>query len=354
MRKILIMLFVSFVILSCDKNDDGETSAITVTNQTELEQTVYADNTTGKSDITFTTTSAWTSSINETSPTRSDKTPSPKWISITPASGDRAGSYTISISLSKNLTGAKRSATITIICGGERITISITQEATTEEGKEPEPETPDGKVKKINGQEIEYGDKHHVFARIGNKQYLNKAIPDKEWVYLSGNLTQYDKACSCYFFYDNNRKVDYTQFSFDNISGIEKTSYSWEGDKLITVYNKEYNEIQSEGMRLDIEYGDMEYSKGNIDINWLIANTIDGNRTFRTPYESAIDIRSVHYDKLIARIILTDLLDDKYSGTYTYRYEFNPQGYITKIHEKITMKLDGHELDEQIIYTLDY
>ena len=109
------MLFVSFVILSCDKNDDGETSAITVTNQTELEQTVYADNTTGKSDITFTTTSAWTSSINETSPTRSDKTPSPKWISITPASGDRAGSYTISISLSKNLTGAKRSATITII-----------------------------------------------------------------------------------------------------------------------------------------------------------------------------------------------------------------------------------------------
>lgn len=48
MRKILTMLFVSFVILSCDKNDDGETTAITVPNQTELEQTVYADNTTGK------------------------------------------------------------------------------------------------------------------------------------------------------------------------------------------------------------------------------------------------------------------------------------------------------------------
>ena len=74
MRKILTMLFVSFVILSCDKNDDGETTAITVPNQTELEQTVYADNTTGKSGITFTTTGAWTSSINESSLTRSDKT----------------------------------------------------------------------------------------------------------------------------------------------------------------------------------------------------------------------------------------------------------------------------------------
>lgn len=51
MRKILTMLFVSFVILSCDKNDDGETTAITVPNQTELEQTVYADNTTGKSGM---------------------------------------------------------------------------------------------------------------------------------------------------------------------------------------------------------------------------------------------------------------------------------------------------------------
>ena len=28
MRKILTMLFVSFVILSCDKNDDGETTAL--------------------------------------------------------------------------------------------------------------------------------------------------------------------------------------------------------------------------------------------------------------------------------------------------------------------------------------
>jgi len=63
MRKILTMLFVSFVILSCDKNDDGETTAITVPNQTELEQTVYADNTTGKSGITFTTTGAWTSPL---------------------------------------------------------------------------------------------------------------------------------------------------------------------------------------------------------------------------------------------------------------------------------------------------
>lgn len=359
MKKLLTMLLVSVAMISCDKNDDGETTAITVPNQTELEQTVYADQTTGKSGVTFTTAGAWTSTISETSPTRSDKTSSPEWISIDPASGDKAGSYTISISLSKNLTGAKRSATITIVCGGERITISITQEATTEEGKEPEPEpevpeTPEGQVKKINGEVIEYSDDvHYVFTKIGDNEYVNKAIPDKEWVYLTGKLTHYDRECTCHFVYDN-RKVALTKLSFENSSVIEKTSYAWDGDKLTTVYNKYYDQTHPEKMRLDIEYGNTEYSKGNIDINWLLANSIDGNRTFRTPYESAIGVKSVPYNKLISSIKLTDLYDGKYSGTYTYRYEFNSEGYITKIHETLKLESESSAHPEYEKFTFDY
>ena len=45
---------------------------------------------------------------------------------------------------------------------------------------------------------------------------------------------------------------------------------------------------------------------------------------------------------------------DRYSAVYTYRYDLNSEGYITKIYEKYTMKLDGYEQDERIIYTFDY
>lgn len=360
MKKLLTMLLVSVAMISCDKNDDGETTAITVPNHTELEQTVYADQTSGKSGVTFTTAGAWTSTISETSPTRSDKTSSPEWISIDPASGDKAGSYTISISLSKNLTGVKRSATITIVCGGERITISITQEATTEEGKEPEPEpepevpeTPEGQVKKINGEVIEYENAEGLFSKIGDKIFGNKFYSETEWAYIAGESPRYD-GWYCYFNYGTNGLVKYTEFKYGNINGSSKTSYAWDEDKLIAVYNKEYDEIQSEGMQLDIKYGDTEYSKGNIDINWLLANSIDGNQTFKTPYESAIGIRSVPYSKLISSIVLTDLLDGKYSGTYTYRYEFNSEGYITKIHETVKLELESSAHPEYPKFTFDY
>lgn len=363
MKKLLTMLLVSVAMISCDKNDDGEPTAITVPNQTELEQTVYADQTTGKSGVTFTTAGAWTSTISETSPTRSDKTSSPEWISIDPASGDKAGSYTISISLSKNLTGAKRSATITIVCGGERITISITQEATTEEGKEPEPEpevpeTPEGQVKKINGEVIEYigNDNGFYFSKIGDVTYGNKIDNNNSkdiWAYVTGKAPKFD-AWYCYFYYGTNGLVKYTEYHYNNINVNHKTSYAWDEDKLIAVYNKEYDEIQSEGMRLDIKYGDTEYSKGNIDINWLLANSIDGNQTFKTPYESAIDIRSVPYSKLISSIVLTDLYDGKLSGTYAYRYEFNSEGYITKIHETLKLESESSAQPEYAKFTFDY
>lgn len=360
MKKLLTMLLVSVAMISCDKNDDGEPTAITVPNQTELEQTVYADQTTGKSGVTFTTAGAWTSTISETSPTRSNKTTSPEWISIDPASGDKAGSYTISISLSKNLTGAKRSATITIVCGGERITINITQEATTEEGKEPEPEPepepegPEGQVKKINGEVIEYENAEGRFIKIGDAKYNNKSYGETEWGYLSGDLTDYsNRFCYCYFYYDSNLKVAYTNFSYENQAAIEKTSYAWDGDKLTTVYNKYYDQTHPEKMRLDIKYGETKYSKGNIDINWLLANSIDGNRTFRTPYESAIGVRSVPYNKLISSIVLTDLYDDKYSATYTYDYKINSEGFITEIIEKVVMKLDNNT-SEGTKYTFEY
>lgn len=353
MKKILSLLLLTLTIVSCEKTDDGEAPAITVPNPVELEQTVYADYTTGKSGVTFTTAGAWSSTINESTLVRAEKTSEPEWITIDPASGDKAGAYTVNISLSKNLTGVKRSATITISCGEEQITISVTQEATTEKGEKPDPGITDERVKKINGKVIEYVDNGYLFAKIGDENYQNKFNSETQWAYLSGDDSRYD-GWYCYFSYGNNGRVSCTEYQYGNLSVNLKTNYQWEGDKLSAVYDIYYDEKSNAGMRLNIEYGDKEYDKGNVDINWLLANTVNPNASFMTPAASAIGIKSVPCKKLINRIVVTDLNGDKYSSTYTYRYEFNPERYITKIYEKATMKLDGFEQDERTVYTFEY
>jgi len=97
-----------------------------VENETALTQTSFADETSGKSGVTFVTNGAWTSTITEGT-TKSTKSGTTSWVSITPDHGNSAGTYTIIISLEPNTTGKARSATITISCNGMDITIAVTQ-----------------------------------------------------------------------------------------------------------------------------------------------------------------------------------------------------------------------------------
>ena len=139
MKTILLTLFLAAVVLlaGCDKENSQESSAITVPNQEYLTQNVYADENTGKNDVTFTTTGAWTSEITESAETRSEQSAAVDWVSITPSSGDKAGNYTIKISLQTNYTGEKRSATISLKCSGETVRVVVTQEAVTATGDKP-------------------------------------------------------------------------------------------------------------------------------------------------------------------------------------------------------------------------
>lgn len=159
----------------------------------------------------------------------------------------------------------------------------------------------------------------------------------------------------CHFAYGNNGLVDFTEYySTKDDADFSKTQYSWEGEKLTTVLDYDYLQNEGYGMSLDIEYGDIEYTQGNIDINWLVVHAkYRGNRTFMTPWESAIGIRSVPYRNLISKIVVTDLGEDKYSATCTFQYDRNAQGYITKIHEHIVYKLGGNTND-MVIYDIEY
>lgn len=58
-------------------------------------------------------------------------------MTVSPDHGDAAGDYTITITLGVNTTGKNRRATVMIECGGTKITITVEQKGTTEEGEVP-------------------------------------------------------------------------------------------------------------------------------------------------------------------------------------------------------------------------
>ena len=119
---------------SCDP-EENNSPAISVADKSSLAQEVFADNVQGKSDVNFTTTRAWTSSISTVpSPQMRAATNSSDWISISPQSGN-AGTHTINIALKKNYTGTDRTAIITILCNGEDIKITVTQMGITKKGE---------------------------------------------------------------------------------------------------------------------------------------------------------------------------------------------------------------------------
>ena len=134
-----------------DDNGDGTGKDIQLAPGTPKDYTIFADETSGtpSEGISFTTTGPWRVTVVQT---RADAFDSgevtPSWVTVSPDHGDAAGDYTISISLGVNTSGQDRKAIITIECGGTKITITVEQKGTTEDGKVPddgdEPVVPTG------------------------------------------------------------------------------------------------------------------------------------------------------------------------------------------------------------------
>ena len=127
-------LTILTVLSGCDPKDKTP-NPITVADGRQLEQTVFADKTSGASTVNINTTGAWTSTIAEKAQTKENApSPAPAWISISPDRGDKAGNYPIAITLKPNYTGADRTAIVTISCLGATVTVTVTQRATKDDG----------------------------------------------------------------------------------------------------------------------------------------------------------------------------------------------------------------------------
>jgi len=141
MKNNLFALFtvsvLAVVLSSCSDDDKKTGSDIYVENEKELSQEIFADDTSIQGGITFVTTGAWTSSVSDITSTRSEAAVVADWISINPASGDKASTYKIDIELQPNYSGAPRKARITVYCNDDKIEITINQVATKENGAKP-------------------------------------------------------------------------------------------------------------------------------------------------------------------------------------------------------------------------
>ncbi|WP_418697413.1 BACON domain-containing protein [Bacteroides sp.] len=145
MKNILRVFFPLLCICLLNAcSDKEETGGVRLTDGTKTNQTIYADETSDAGDgIRFTADGPWTAEVLGT-PTRSGDA---SWIRLSRYSGDKAGDYAISVSISANYTGADRVAYIRITCGASALTITVLQKATTEDGELPteQDRTYDGK-----------------------------------------------------------------------------------------------------------------------------------------------------------------------------------------------------------------
>lgn len=136
MKRVLLIMLAICTLASCSEDKGDDTPKNIEIKGGKTTQEVFADNTQGSEGVKFTTTGAWTSSIVATTKAYAG---TPDWVSIDPASGDKAGDYTINIILAPNYTGENRKAEIKISCGDTVITITIEQKGTTEDNEKPKP-----------------------------------------------------------------------------------------------------------------------------------------------------------------------------------------------------------------------
>lgn len=360
MRKLLVMMLAICALASCGKGPGSENIEIT---GGSANQEVFADNTQATGGVKFTTTGAWASTIVPT--VKADEV----WVSIDPASGDKAGEYTINILLEPNYTGKTREAEIKINCNGSTITITVEQKGTTQGGDIPElkPKKLVSKIirntrsNEISSQgifvydeagrikTITRGDNDYSYTaeytHSGNK--ITEKIDDHQTIYTinsNGYITTIEESGeSSLFTYDKNGC--WTSARYKNGDTDQRV---WENGNLKSTQPFLVSTPDGDhwGILHTFQYGtELNNGSGNIDITMFIEDSdydigiLDyfGKRTKNLP---------------IKRIDSQDKWE-KDNGTTTFRYEKDAQGDVTKIYA--TYQRVGESVEpEYLRYEIQY
>lgn len=154
-----VLLICSLLLCACSDNEGEGTpppAKIELADGTSDRQEVFADQTAADNKgVSFVSQGPWKAVVEEVVKTKAEATAA-DWVILSQYSGDKAGSYTISITLMPNFTGKERQAVIRIICGDTEITVTVVQKGVAESGAAP-------KIVK----EIVYTEEHGKDAFIG-------------------------------------------------------------------------------------------------------------------------------------------------------------------------------------------
>ena len=124
-----LFLLLAVVLTSCDEVL-GTQDQIELLDGTSTSLVFNADDS-GDATIKFVADAAWTASVSEISASKSGESLS--WLKMSSYGGE-AGEYTITVSLTKNFTGASRKAEIKIACGDSEVVITVEQKGETSTG----------------------------------------------------------------------------------------------------------------------------------------------------------------------------------------------------------------------------
>ena len=133
-------VLMTFTGCPADGEDDILKNAdISLSNKNDAKQSAFADDASTGQGFTFTAKDDWLASVKETGSKGSGGNAA--WIKLTlngvETNSGSAGTYTLVITIETNYTGERREATVEIVCGADRISVTVTQEGTTKGGEMP-------------------------------------------------------------------------------------------------------------------------------------------------------------------------------------------------------------------------
>ena len=123
---------------------------------------------------------------------------------------------------------------------------------------------------------------------------------------------------------------------------VSDITCEWEGDKLISAVNIDIHE-------------DLKYKYSNISCVKGYCPIIAWNNTqemITLAHPERVGLRTTHCPVSIDGF--SEFFDDPVTYNYTYEYEFDDEGYITKIIETTTEKINNEETTRCKVYTLTW
>ena len=264
-----LFLLLAVVLTSCDEVL-GTQDQIELLDGTSTSLVFNADDS-GDATIKFVADAAWTASVSEITASKSGESLS--WLKLSSYGGE-AGEYTITVSLTKNFTGASRKAEIKIVCGDSEVVITVEQKGETSTGVVAK------KIKEI------------VYKETDNSS-------------VDTNDTPYEKEYSLKFSYGNDGSVARI---------IDERIDSYDGEKSTYTYNFNYDIVGE----IQVERKNSRYDETD---NYLVKLDDRGNATEVSKNGKKLASFGYTNDVRLAKMVQYDEYNDDevdYQDIFTY------------------------------------